>query len=259
MTMIFFEYVEGGEGDVVILVHGFQSNKNFWIPYMKELIKNYKVIALDLPGHGNSSRPSNQCYSIQELAKTFTKFIDVKKLDNFHLIGSSLGGGIITIYASENPQKVKSLVLFNPLGIDQEHNSELQDLLLQGKNIFFPNNEKEFNEMCVFIMGKELKLNSYFKKFAVNQMIKNYPFFKKAFNEMLSKTKSIDDLLPKVTPPVLLLIGDKDRLINPITYEYFIRLMPNVKPVKFSNGNHVFVDNDLQIAKDEIVLFLKDK
>jgi abhydrolase domain-containing protein 6 len=254
----YFEYIEGGQGETIVMVHGFQSSKNFWVSYIKKLSKNYNIIALDLQGHGNSSRPLNQEYGLQSVAEGLTKFIELKKIDNFHLIGSSMGGGAAAIYAYKNPNKVKSLTLINPLGIDQEHDSELQALVKKGKYIFFPNNVKEFDEMYFYITGKNLSLNSYFKKHIVAQMIKNYSFFKKAFNDLLTKTIPIDDILPKISTKTLLLLSQKDRIIHPNSYEYFVKLMPNAKTIRFLNGAHVFVDNDFAVAIKEIDSFLKN-
>ncbi len=254
----FFEYFEGGKGETLIFVHGFQSTKSFWMPYFKKFINNYNIIAMDLPGHGNSSRPKTQKYDLQSMTDSLALFIEKKNLDNFHLIGISMGGGIVTIYAHKYPQKVKSLILINPLGIDQEKKSDLQELMDKGKNIFFPNNLTEFDEMTMYVSGKHLSLSTYFKKYFLNQMIKNYTFFKIAFNEMLQKTKPLDDILPKITIPTLILIGQKDRIIHPASYEYFVNLMPNAKPIRFENGSHVFVDVYFEQAVKSIDKFLKD-
>ncbi len=253
-----FEYVEGKDGEPIVFVHGFQSSKSYWIPYFKKLHNKYKIIAMDLPGHGNSSRPENQKYNLQALALSLENFINKKKLDNFHLIGTSMGGGIATIYTYNNPDKVKDLILINPLGIDQEKKSDLQILMEKGKNLLFPKNLQEFDEMAVYITGKPLALNNYFKKYALSQMIKNYFFFKKAFKEMLTTTKPLDDILPKIKTKTLILIGEKDRIIHPASYEYFIKLMPNAKAVKFKNGAHAFVGKHFNKAILHIDEFLKE-
>ena len=50
------EYLEGGKGDVVLLVHGFGANKDNWTRISKHLTSHFRVVALDLPGFGESSR-----------------------------------------------------------------------------------------------------------------------------------------------------------------------------------------------------------
>lgn len=253
----FFEYVEGGKGETIVFVHGFQSSKNTWIPYFKKFFNSYNLVAMDLPGHGNSSRPKTQKYDLQSMADSLALFIEKKNLHDFHLVGISMGGGCATIYAYKYPQNIKSLILINPLGIDQEKKSELQNQVEKGKNIFFPKNLSEFDEMTLFLSGKQLKFSNYFKEYFLSQMMKNYAFFKNAFKELLQNTKSIDDILPKITTPTLILISQNDRVIHPASYEYFVRLMPNAKPIRFLHGSHVLVDNYFEEAVKSMDDFIK--
>ena len=58
------EYLEGGKGDVVLLVHGFGANKDNWTRISKHLTSHFRVIALDLPGFGESSRQPDLNYTI---------------------------------------------------------------------------------------------------------------------------------------------------------------------------------------------------
>ncbi|EKD28998.1 MAG: hypothetical protein ACD_79C00122G0001, partial [uncultured bacterium] len=80
---------------------------------------------------------------------------------------------------------------------------------------------------------------------------------KKVLSELLLKTKPLDNILPKITTPTLIMIGQKDRIIHPASYEYFIQLMPNVKAVRFANGSHVFLDAYLEQAVQAIDIFVK--
>ncbi|NGX28690.1 MAG: Dihydrolipoyllysine-residue acetyltransferase component of acetoin cleaving system [Candidatus Anoxychlamydiales bacterium] len=254
----FFEYVEGGTGETIVFVHGFQSTKSYWLPYLKRLNKNYKTIAFDLPGHGNSSRPQKQKYDLQSLTTSLERFINEKELKDFHIIGTSMGGGLAAIYAYNNPERVKSLIMINPLGIDQEKKSELQLLMEKGKNLFFPKDLQEFDEMSIYVTGKTLPLSTYFKKFALGKMVKSYGFFKKAFIEMLTTSKPLDDILPKIKTPSLILIGQKDRIIHPASYEHFVDLMPNIRAIRLKNGAHAFIGKDFEEATKSIEEFLKN-
>ncbi|MBN2479101.1 MAG: alpha/beta hydrolase [Parachlamydiales bacterium] len=253
-----FEYIEGGEGPTILFVHGFQSTKSYWVPFIKKFITTHHVVALDLPGHGNSSSPENQKYDIQSLEKSLSKFVQEKKLNKFHLVATSMGGGIASIYAANNPDKLSSLILINPLGIDLEKKSELQILVSKGKNLFFPNNIEEFDELACFCTGKKLSLSNYFKKHILSQMIKNYTFFKRVFKELLSSIP-LDNVLPKIKTPSLLIIAQKDRIINPETFEVFIKLIPNAKAKRIKEGSHVLVDKNFDQAIFEIDKFINQK
>jgi pimeloyl-ACP methyl ester carboxylesterase len=252
----FFEYLEGGEGeDTVLLVHGFQSSKNYWIPFIKKLNKDFHIVALDLPGHGNSSKNNLKKFDLNSLVNFLNIFAEKKDLKRFHLIGTSMGGGITTLYTHNYPDKVITLSLLNPLGIDQENKSDLQLLLEKGHNVFFPKNLEEFDLMTEFVTGKRLNFHSYFKKYVLTQMIKNYSFFKRSFDELLSSTP-LDKILPEIKNRSLILIGKKDRIIHPSSFEYFVKLMPNIQAKRIENGYHVFTGDELIIAIEELRSFL---
>jgi len=253
----FFEYVQGGVGKTIVFVHGFQNSKFFWLPYLKKLAKKYKVIALDLPGHGNSSRPKDQKYDLQSLSKTLDIFIQKKKLKDFYLVGISMGGGIASCYAYDNPQKVKSLILINPLGILCEKKSEVQQAMLKGKNPFFPKTLNEFDELVSYTRGKPMALSIYLKKYILNQMVKNYSFLKKVLFELIETSIPLNNVLSKITTPTLIFSSQKDRVIHPETYEFFIQLMPNIKPIRFKEAGHVLADQYFEESVKEIDNFLK--
>jgi pimeloyl-ACP methyl ester carboxylesterase len=254
-----FEYVEGGQGNETLLfVHGFQSNKEFWIPYFKKYHKDYKIVALDLPAHGKSSSPKNQKYDLLSLSKSLELFVEKTNLNNFHLISTSMGGGIAAVYTFNNPEKVKSLVLLNPLGIDQEEKSDLQHLMDKGENILFPKNLKQFDQMMEYVIGKPVNFNAYFKEYMFLKLMQKYPLHKKAFAELITKSKPVDDILPKIKTNSLIIIGQKDRIIHPNSYEYFISLMPNVKAYKMKKAPHVFVEKYFDKANIVMETFLKE-
>jgi pimeloyl-ACP methyl ester carboxylesterase len=149
------------------------------------------------------------------------------------------------------------LSLLNPLGIDQKNKSDLQLLLEKGHNIFFPKNLEEFDLMTQYVTGKKLNFHSYFKKYVLTQMIKDYSFFKRAFDDLLSSTP-LDKILPNIKNKSLILIGKKDRIIHPSSFEYFVELMPNIKAKRIDNGSHVFTGAELNIAIKELISFLKE-
>ena len=252
----YFEYVEGGEGPTILFVHGFKSSKNQWASYMKKFKGKYHIVALDLPGHGKSPASSDQKYDLISLTTSLSVFIEKKDLNNINIVGTSMGGGIVSLYAYYHPEKLDTLVLINPLGIDRGYRSDLQLLIDQGKNLLFPNSLSEFDEMAIFLTGKEIKLSPYFKRYALEQMMKEYKFAKEAFNQLLS-SKPLDDVLPKIKTKTLILIAQKDKIIHPETFEIFVKLVPNIKAIRLENANHVLIDQHLDKATNEIDEFIQ--
>jgi pimeloyl-ACP methyl ester carboxylesterase len=111
------EYLEGGQGDVVLLLHGFGANKDNWTRISKHITPHYRVIAPDLPGFGESSRQPDANYTIAAQADRVNAFVRTLGIQSFHLGGSSMGGNIAGVYAAQHPESVISLWLVAPGGV----------------------------------------------------------------------------------------------------------------------------------------------
>ncbi|KZZ58739.1 hypothetical protein A3762_07030 [Oleiphilus sp. HI0125] len=118
-----------GEGDTIVLIHGELSSVHTWNRWVEILRQEFRVIAIDLPGSGLTGAP--RCIRSPEdlcpenlsrdyLSHTLTYLIEDLKLRNFHLVGASYGGYLAARYAIDNPNKVKTLTLVSPLGMQQE-------------------------------------------------------------------------------------------------------------------------------------------
>lgn len=105
-------YREAGEGDTLVLVHGIAGFLEEWEPAMKKLSEFYRVIALDLPGHGLSDKPEIP-YTLDNLTNFLKDFVTAKKLEHFHLTGHSLGGAVCLNFVIKYPSTVKKLIILN--------------------------------------------------------------------------------------------------------------------------------------------------
>ena len=107
---------EEPSGDPVVLVHGFGGDKNSWLFVQQPLAEERTVHALDLPGHGASSKDVGDG-SLATLADTVLGFLDALGIERAHLVGHSLGGAVVAAVAKAEPGKVASLTLLAPAGL----------------------------------------------------------------------------------------------------------------------------------------------
>src|ERR671911_502716 len=93
-------YEESGKGMPLILLHPFGATSALWKPFIPELSKYNRVIAVDLPGHGKSdSMDTTNIYLHKKAAGYIIGLIDFLKLDSVNMIGAS-SGGFVTLYVS---------------------------------------------------------------------------------------------------------------------------------------------------------------
>lgn len=110
-------YIEAGNSSspVLILVHGGASSARSWESVIPELQQDFRVIAVDLRGHGLSSR-NNPATSIKDYAEDVKLLCDALQLKKISFLGWSLGGGLALLFAAMYPDYVEKIILKNTMG-----------------------------------------------------------------------------------------------------------------------------------------------
>jgi pyruvate dehydrogenase E2 component (dihydrolipoamide acetyltransferase) len=120
-------FVKEGTGeDAVVLLHGFGGESNNWLFNQSALAKGRTVYALDLPGHGRSSKDAGSG-DLEEFGRVVLDAMTALGVERAHLAGHSMGGGIAMTCALLEPARVRSLVLISPIGFGPEINREFID------------------------------------------------------------------------------------------------------------------------------------
>ena len=106
-----FRYRETGDGSgpVLILLHALGEDAGDWDEVAKALSKRYRVLALDQRGHGQSEYTAH--YSFELMRDDLRDFVDVLGLEQFSLMGHSMGGLVALLFAEEHPERVQRLVI----------------------------------------------------------------------------------------------------------------------------------------------------
>ena len=126
-------YLRLGEGgDPVILVHGFGGDLNIWLFNHEVLSTDRAVYALDLPGHGESSKDVGDG-TVGTLAGVVAGFMDALGMPSAHLVGHSLGGAVVAELAITEPDRARSLALISSLGLGAELGAGFLDGFVQAR------------------------------------------------------------------------------------------------------------------------------
>ncbi len=117
-------YLKQGEGgEPVVLIHGFAGNLNNWLFNHSALAGDRAVYALDLPGHGQSSKDISEA-SIEFFANVVREWMDALGIEQAHLVGHSMGGGVALATALGSPERVLSCTLIASAGLGSEIDAE---------------------------------------------------------------------------------------------------------------------------------------
>ena len=170
------EYLEGGKGDALVLLHGFGANKDNWNRIGKYLTPHFRVIAPDLPGFGESSPDPEGDYTISAQAKRVKAFVQALGIKSLHLCGSSMGGNIAGAYASNYPKDLKSLLLIAPGGVASSEPSEMDRQLKAGKpNPLVVRSVEDYERLLDLVFVKRPFIPHAIKKHFIQEAIEHQP------------------------------------------------------------------------------------
>jgi pimeloyl-ACP methyl ester carboxylesterase len=231
-------YVEAGEGEPVILIHGFTASAAMnWISpgIFDELAKKYHVIAIDNRGHGRSGKPHDpQAYGVN-MVEDVRRLLDHLKIEKAHLVGYSMGGFISNKFLAEHPERVLSVTL-GGAGWSNEQDStlslldELADSLEQGKGI------------APLILrltpeGQPKPTEEQMKAMSSVVMLMNDPKALAAVARGMKGLAITEDQIKANKMPVLALIGEIDPLKEGV--DALEGVMPNLEVVVIEKADHM--------------------
>ena len=232
-------YLEGGSGEPLVLIHGFGANKDHWTMIAPFLTRHFRIIALDLPGFGDSSRRQDARYGLDDQIARLAEFAASIGLERFHVGGNSMGGYLAAILAARHPAKVKSLWLLAPAGALSAEPSELQRLIEQGKNLLVIEDEETFNELMEMVFTVQPPMPAQFKRPLMQRQFAEAAFNAKMFDELFADPVGLETELADCDIHALLVWGEDDRLLHPSGAEVLSGLMKNVECRIMARMGHV--------------------
>jgi 2-hydroxy-6-oxonona-2,4-dienedioate hydrolase len=211
-----FKYVEEGQGDPIILLHGLfgaMSNFSHLVDFFK---KTHQVIVPMLPLYELDIFHT----TVGGLASHLHKFIEEKGYANFHLLGNSLGGHVGLVHTLKHPEKVRSLILTGSSGL-YEHG--MGDTYPKRGDYDYIKNKTELTFYDPAMASKELVDEVYE---IVNSRIKAIKIIALAKSAIRN---NIGDELHKLKMPTLLIWGNQDNITPPFVGEEFKKLIPHAE------------------------------
>ena len=210
-------YMDEGTGKCTLLfLHGLGSNNKAWVKNIEGLKHDYRCIAIDLPGYGQSDQ-GDYAFTMAYFADKVIAFIEKMKLKNVVLVGHSMGGQIAMHTFLRNSKGIEKLILFAPAGFETFTAQESQWLqsvytaeviMATPEPQIIKNFEINFYQMpsdAQFMIGDRLSMRQSPAYARYCSMIP------KCVKGMLSEP--VFDRLPEVNIPTLVFYGENDSLI----------------------------------------------
>ncbi len=255
-------YLKGGSGQVVLLIHGYGTNKDRWYPIIGHLTDRLTVIAPDIPGFGETTILQKDSFTINEQTHHLHTFISSFNFKKIHLVGVSMGAAIAGTYASIYPKAIKSLTLISPYGIKTKiksyanihYRKKIKDLLLY-------TDLAHQNAFMQLVLNKKIFIPGSVKSYFLKRRLKNYPKYEKIFNGIYSSGENnLFKHLHKIQATTLAIWGTEDRLFHYSGAKIIKRYIRKSEIVLVKNGSHaMFYDRSKEVTEALLKFLLSSK
>ena len=245
-----YVYLEGGQGEPLMLLHGFGGNKDNFTRVARFLTSQYRVIVPDHIGFGESAHPQDADYSPAVQAERLHLLASALGIASLHLGGNSMGGQIALSYAVLYPAEVKSLWLLDPAGVWSAPESEVRKIIKDtGRNPLTPRNEEEFAALLPFVMADPPFVPRPIMNVLARERIRNFDLEQRIFMQIAGD--SVEQRVNGLATPSLIVWGDQDRLIDVATADILQKLLPKSQVIIMPGIGHVpMIERPRQTADD---------
>jgi len=241
----------------IVLVHGFGGSKDNWIKVIAEWNDKYHVIAIDLPGHGESVSDKTLGYTTTEQAERLNLFLKAKKLKNFHLGGHSMGGAIALRYAGYYSEHVNSLILIDSMGMVQTKSDGVKLVERSDKNpLYDVCTEERLDTLLHYSMYKVPDHFNLFKDRILKEKCHRREL-EKVMYEDLYKDVDLSVVATTIHIPALILWGEKDRMTHVDDATLFHHTIQGSRLVILKEVGHVPLLEAPQQTSSEIDTFIR--
>lgn len=242
--------IDMGEGHPIVFVHGLSGSWPNWLEQLPVFARSHRVVALDLPGFGHSPMPREQI-TIAGYARILDGLLEALGVDAATLVGNSMGGFIAAELAIAYPQRVERMVLVSAAGISTYQNRDAMRAIpwltraerivaaytawIASKSDTVVRRRGLRNATLGLVVRHPGRLPA---PLAAEQLRgAGKPGFMQALEAIMHYP--IEERLPEVACPTLIVWGDEDRLISVRDADIFEQLIPGSRKVVFDRTGHM--------------------
>jgi pimeloyl-ACP methyl ester carboxylesterase len=251
-------YLEGGNGQTVVLLHGFGASKDLWNIVAGYLTPTYHVIVPDLPGFGESPFKVAERYDAENQAARLRTFLDALSIRDHHLGGNSMGGAISAVYAAKYPGAVNSLLIGAAPGVRSPIKSEFERRLETGENPMLVRNENDFDSLMGLAFLRPPSIPGPLKRAMLDLSIRNREIHSRIFDDFTQAGwGALEPLLPRIQARTLVVWGEEDKIVHSSSASVFAAGIAGSESAIFERCGHALPRECPELLVQRYLSFLE--
>lgn len=255
------------DGRVLVLIHGSNASLHTWEQWVAVLGKDYRVISLDLPGHGLTGQNPAGVYDNASYVRVVDRLLTKLNVDKAVIGGNSMGGGVSWLYALEHPAKVESLLLIDASGQPYAKSGETplgfrlmrMPVIKEAARFIAPRSIFESSVKTSMSVQSKIDDKLIDRYWELNRYPGNREATMQRFANPKSMAPSTQERLSTIKVPVTIMWGAQDNLIPVSSAKWFAQAMPQAKLVIYPDVGHIPMEeipdksaNDVKIWLDSL-------
>ncbi|WP_203291392.1 alpha/beta fold hydrolase [Maricaulis parjimensis] len=252
--------IEGpDDAPAIVLVHGFSHSLESWDGWAADLSADYRVIRMDLPGHGLTGPDPQARYSVPQTVDFLAGLMDALEIDQAYLAGNSLGGLVAWRYAVDHADRVQGLVLVSPGGFSINGVTEDPVPVPIGVSFFLTQAPEAMVAAATgALYGDSTRMDPSVPT-RVHALMR-----RDGVGEAMVERLEVFTLpdpeadLARVTAPTLILWGERDAMVPVDHAAQFEAAMPDAQVILYPDLGHVAQEEDPARTLADVRSFLSE-
>ena len=243
----------------LLMIHGSLGSLQVWEGWVRELKNRYRLISVDLPGHGLTGPWPREEYTVEAYTDFIEVLADTLQLDRFAIAGQSMGGAVAWSFAASRPERVTELILVDSAGYPREGQSPFQLQIARWRGL---------GDIGIYFKPEPMLKRALSDTYADPAMVtperlqrygdlQRFPGNRAATLKRLRTQEPLDPTtLRHLDVPTLILWGGKDRQIPVADAQRFKSDIKGSQLVVFEELGHAPMEEDPKATADAVAAFL---
>lgn len=260
-------YVDEGEGEAIVLLHGNPTWSFAYRELIKTLSPHFRVIVPDHIGMGLSEKPQDYTYQLKDHVENTHDLLERLQIERYHMVVHDWGGAIGAGLSVKTPEALLSWVILNTAAFTSAHipwrinicRNSFGEQLIRRLNAFAA-------PATVMAATKPLEAkvkkgylypyNNYQNRIATARFVRDIPM--DDTHPSFSTLHSIEEKLPTLKCPKLILWGEKDFCFNGHFLKRWQELYPKAQVVTYPKGGHYIFEDESEDVKARVLAFFQE-
>lgn len=235
-----WHYLDGGRGDPLVLLHGFNADAHHFVRVGRLLRRQFRILAPDLPGFGQTRYSGELLFDVNTQARRVLDWLDALGVERCYLGGNSMGGYIAAALARIAPDRVTALWLLAPGGLQEAPYSELFQEIAAGRhNPLVVRDQADFERLVDTCFVHRPWMPRPIRQHLADRAAAGCERTLGIFAALRFNSPPLESFAAEIAAPALIIWGAQDRVLHPAGLKLLAELLPDRHTLLLEETGHL--------------------